>query len=130
MVVTRYNTISPIPGVMSLGEYECPTCEPAGKYQVDTTHFVPSCEAGAVVRAGDVVGQGFYDFKDGKDTGVKIPRSRLHSYTGDLAEASVNFKDARADAKESIDKAKIDYLNYKADAAKAAASGQSTQSTQ
>lgn len=122
MVVTRYNTISPIPGVMSLGEYECATCEPVGEYCVDTTHFVPACEAGAVaVSAGDLAGNGAYDFADGKDTGVQIPRSRLHSYTGDLAEASVNFKEAQAVAKESIDNAKIAYVNAQADAARSAA---------
>lgn len=101
--VSGYNTISCVPGVMSLGEYECATCEPVGEYQVDTTHFVPACEAGAVsMRAGDVAGNGAYDFRDGRDTGVKIPRNRLHNYTGDLAEASVNLRQAKADSDKSL----------------------------
>lgn len=100
--VSAYNTISCVPGVMSLGEYECATCEPVGEYQVDTTHFVPACEAGVVMRAGDVAGNGAYDFVNGRDTGVKIPRSRLHNYTGDLAEASVNLRQAKADSDKSL----------------------------
>lgn len=101
--VVAYNTISCVPGVMSLGEYDCATCESVGDYQVDTSHFVPACEAGAVaLSVGDVAGNGAYDFMNGKDTGVKIPRSRLHSYTGDLAEASVNVRQAKADAASSF----------------------------
>lgn len=101
--VVAYNTISCVPGVMSLGEYDCPTCEPVGDYQVDTSHFVPACEAGAVsLSAGDVAGNGAYDFTDGKDTGVRIPRNRLHNYTGDLAEASVNLRQAKADNDKSL----------------------------
>lgn len=101
--VVAYNTISCVPGVMSLGEYDCATCEPVGDYQVDTSHFVPACEAGAVsLRAGDVAGNGAYDFANGRDTGVKIPRNRLHNYTGDLAEASVNLRQAKADTASSF----------------------------
>lgn len=101
--VVAYNTISCVPGVMSLGEYDCPTCEPVGDYQVDTSHFVPACEAGALaLSAGDVAGNGAYDFSNGKDTGVKIPRNRLHNYTGDLAEASVNLRQAKADTASSF----------------------------
>ena len=101
--VVGYNTISCVPCVMSLGEYDCATCEPVGEYQVDTSHFVPACEAGSLsLSAGDVVGNGAYDFSNGKDTGVKIPRNRLHSYTGDLAEASVNLRQAKADNDKSL----------------------------
>lgn len=112
--VVAYNTISCVPGVMSLGEYDCPTCEPVGAYQVDTSHFVPACEAGALsLSAGDVAGNGAYDFSDGRDTGVKIPRNRLHSYTGDLAEASVNLRQAKADNDKSLKDAYDVYQSQK-----------------
>lgn len=107
--VIRYNTISCVPGVMSLGEYELPTCEPVGDYQVDTSHFVPQCESGPVTLQAGEVGQGAYDFANGVDTGVNIPSSRLHSYTGDIAEASVNLRDASERASKSVDNAKILY---------------------
>lgn len=107
--VTRYNTISCVPGVMSLGEYELPTCEPVGEYQVDTSHFVPQCESGPVTLQAGEVGQGAYDFANGVDTGVNIPSSRLHSYTGDIAEASVNLRDASARASKSVDNVKVLY---------------------
>lgn len=129
--VVGYNTISCVPGVMSLGEYDCPTCEPVGEYQVDTSHFVPACEAGALsLSAGDVVGNGAYDFVNGKDTGVKIPRNRLHSYTGDLAEASVNLRQARADSDKSLKDAYDVYQSEKTlESLRSGASGESSAST-
>lgn len=129
--VTAYNTISCVPGVMSLGEYDCPTCEPVGDYQVDTSHFVPACEAGALsLSAGDVAGNGVYDFVNGKDTGVKIPRSRLHSYTGDLAEASVNLRQAKADSDKSLKDAYDVYQSEKTlESLRSGASGESSAST-
>lgn len=129
--VVGYNTISCVPGVMLLGEYDCPTCEPVGEYQVDTSHFVPACEAGALsLSAGDVVGNGAYDFVNGKDTGVKIPRNRLHSYTGDLAEASVNLRQARADSDKSLKDAYDVYQSEKTlESLRSGASGESSAST-
>lgn len=129
--VVGYNTISCVPGVMSLGEYDCPTCEPVGEYQVDTSHFVPACEAGALsLSAGDVAGNGAYDFVNGKDTGVKIPRNRLHSYTGDLAEASVNLRQARADSDKSLKDAYDVYQSEKTlESLRSGASGESSAST-
>ena len=103
MVIQRYNTICTIPGVMSVEQQELSTCEPVNDYCVDTSHFVPKCDAVQVLKAGDVVGSGAYDFPNGKDTGVKMPRSRLHSYTGDIAEASQNVREARNEAKGNVE---------------------------
>lgn len=130
--VIRYNTISSIPHKMQLEEMQLSTCEPVGEYQVDTSHFVPQCESGAVVLRAGEVGQGVYDFQDGKDTGAPVPSNRRHGYTGDIAEASVNYRESVHNAKESIDKAKIDYVNdmasKAADAAKAGSTGETNNS--
>lgn len=120
--VVRYNTICSIPNTMSLSEVTLPTCEPVGDYQVDTSHFVPQCESGAVVLSAGQAGQGIYDFSDGKDTGVEIPSARRHSYTGDLAEASVNLRSSAESARESLDKARV---QFEAEKAKNAVSGNS-----
>lgn len=108
--VNRYNTISCVPGVMSMLEVELETCEPVGEYCVDDSHFVPHAENGQYLRAGDTASvQGAYDFPDGKDTGVKIPSNRLHSYTGDIAEASVALRNAQTEARDNVDKSKVEY---------------------
>lgn len=120
--VYRYNTISSIPHKMSVKEFSLPTCEPVGEYQVDTSHFVPQCESGAIVLQAGQAGQGFYDFQNGRDTGVPVPSNRRHGYTGDIAEASVNFRESARNAQDSLEKSKFDYLNAQADAVKADAS--------
>lgn len=123
MVVRRYNTISILPDVMSLEDYELPV-EEVGKYQVDTTHFVPRCEAEALPTrsAGDLANQGVYDYPDGKVTSSKVPFVRSHSYTGDLAEASVAVREAQVDAKSNVDKS---YQEYQAQQALDALNGTS-----
>lgn len=127
--VIRYNTISSIPHKMQLQEMQLSTCEPVGEYQVDTTHFVPQCESGAVVLRAGEAGQGVYDFQDGKDTGASVPSNRRHGYTGDIAEASVNYRESAHNAKESFDKAKIQYVNEMASKEVDAARNGSTGST-
>lgn len=124
--VVRYNTICSIPNTMSLSEVNLPTCEPVGDYQVDTSHFVPQCESGAVVLQAGQAGQGSYDFADGKDTGAEIPSTRRHSYTGDLAEASVNFRASADKARESVDKVRV---QYEAEQAKNAVSASTNSAT-
>lgn len=109
ITVKRYNTISILPDKMKIVETDIKTSEDTGAYCVDTSHFVPKADAVQVLRAGDVSNVGAYDFPDGKDTGVKMPASRSHSYTGDIAEASVNVKDAKKAADVAIDDAKEAY---------------------
>lgn len=127
--VYRYNTISCIPGKMSMQEVQLSTCEPVGEYQVDTSHFVPQCESGAVTLRAGQVGEGVYDFKNGRDTGAPVPSNRRHGYTGDIAEASVNFRESSHNAKESIDNAKIAYVNEMASKAADAVRNGSTEQT-
>lgn len=135
--VYRYNTISSIPHKMELEEMQLPTCEPVGEYQVDTSHFVPQCESGAITLGAGEAGQGVYDFKNGQDTGAPVPSNRRHGYTGDIAEASVNYRESAHNAKESVDSAKIQFLNEmatkeadsaKAEAAKAGSTAQTNNS--
>lgn len=130
--VYRFNTISSIPGKMGMLEMQLSTCEPVGEYQVDTSHFVPQCESGAVTLRAGQAGQGVYDFQNGKDTGIPVPSNRRHGYTGDLAEASVNFRESSHNAKDSVDNAKMAYVNAKAsaeaEAARAGSTGQTNNS--
>lgn len=130
--VIRYNTISSIPHKMKLQEMQLPTCEPVGEYQVDTSHFVPQCESGAVVLSAGQAGEGIYDFQNGVDTGAPVPSNRRHGYTGDIAEASVNYRESVHNAKESVDKAKMEYVNdmasKEAEAAKAGSTVQTNNS--
>lgn len=114
ITVKRYNTISVLPDKMQIVETDIKTSEDTGAYCVDTSHFVPKADAVQVLRAGDISNSGAYDFPDGKDTGVKMPSSRSHFYTGDIAEASVNVKDAKKaadsaiyDSKEAFAKEKV-----------------------
>lgn len=127
--VYRYNTISSIPGKMEMLQVQLSTCEPVGEYQVDTSHFVPQCESGAVVLSAGEAGQGVYDFQDGRDTGAPVPSNRRHGYTGDIAEMSVNYRESVHNAKESIDKAKMDYVNDKVSKEAEAAKASSTEQT-
>lgn len=123
-MIKRFNTISVLPGVMSLEDYEIPE-ELVGDYQVDTTHFVPRCEAEALptLSAGDLVSQGVYDYPDGKITSTKLPFVRTHAYTGDIAEASVAVRDVQAEAKANVDKS---YQEYQAEQALDALTGNSS----
>lgn len=126
-MIKRYNTISVLPDVMSLVDYDIPK-EEVGEYQVDTTHFVPRCEAEAVpiVSAGDPSMQGMYDFADGRDTGGRVPFNRSHGYTGDIAEVSVAVREAQADAKSNLDKS---YQEYQAQQALDALTGSSSETS-
>lgn len=107
--VFGYNTISILPNVMELKEIELPTAEKSGDYCVDTSHFVPRAESVLSLKAGDVPSQQLYDFPNGKASNVPMPSNRRHSYTGDIAEASVASREARANADDSISKAKYEF---------------------
>lgn len=111
--IVGYNTISAIPHVMELVESDYITCEPVGDYCVDKSHFVPKSEVVAQFRSvGDLPAEQMYDYPDGKSDDRPIPINRLHSYTGDVAEAAVAAREAAADAKSAVDKARDEY-DYK-----------------
>lgn len=124
IALRRYNTITNVPGVQSLDVVELETCEPVGEYCVDTSHFVPRADAVQVLQAGDVVSQQMYDFPDGKATDVPMPSNRKHSYTGDIAEASVAAKDAKTASDKSMAQAHEEFEREQAmDAVKQAYQG-------
>lgn len=117
----RYNTISSLPGKMKLIDVVLPTAEQSGKYCVDTSHFVPRAESVVSLKAGDQPTERMYDFPDGKAGNVAVPRSRSHSYTGDIAEASVNAKASKSDYDKSLASAREEFERQQAmDSLKAA----------
>lgn len=91
----RFNTISIFGESMKKLDYTIPE-EPIGDYIVDKSHFVPNAEAiknltgNGAVSTSDL---GMYDFPDGRDTGAKVPYTRQHGYTGDIAELSSNISE-------------------------------------
>lgn len=88
----RFNTISIFGESMKKLDYSIPD-EPVGDYIVDKSHFVPNAEAIKNLTgngAGATSDLGMYDFPDGRDTGAKVPYTRQHGYTGDIAELSSN----------------------------------------
>lgn len=83
-----------------------------GDYVVDDSSFVPMSEAVKRVTAGALSPdqlKSMFDFKDGKDTGAKIPVDRSHRFSGDIAEVSELVNQAADDVKASLSKAKDDY---------------------
>lgn len=83
-----------------------------GDYVVDDSSFVPMSEAVKRVTAGALMPEqikSMFDFKDGKDTGAKIPVDRSHRFSGDIAEVSELAYQAVDDVNSSLAKAKDDY---------------------
>lgn len=92
-------------------EFE-PPVKDYGDYVVDDSSFVPMSEAVKRVTAGSLTPdqvKSMFDFKDGVDTGVKIPVDRSHRFSGDIAEVSEFAYQAVADVSSSLAKAKEDY---------------------
>lgn len=106
MKVIRYNTISALPNVMKLHDYSFNTSSKFADSLADRTNFVPLSEqiksldksGRGLSKAGDVGDSRFYDFPDGKDTGISVPVSRRKG--ADLAEISVSV---RKDSKKISD---------------------------
>lgn len=83
-----------------------------GEYVVDDSSFFPMSEAVKRVTGGTLSSdqvKSMFDFKDGKDSGVKIPVDRSHRFSGDIAEVSELAHQAANDVKASLSKAKDDY---------------------
>lgn len=113
--MTRFKTISFFPSDMTIVDVDADLCasKDFGDYVVDDSHFVPMSEAVKRVTGGTLSEaeiKTMYDFPNGKDTGEKVPVDRTHRMmNGDIAEMSVEYKNAQRQAKESIDQAKEDY---------------------
>lgn len=107
--VPRYNTITTIPDTLRVDTYLLQPEKDYGEYIVDDSYFVPMSEAVKNVTSGAVSPealQGMYDFKDGVDTGMKIPVDRSHRFTGDIAEVSKAVREAEAGAVEELKEAR------------------------
>lgn len=118
VVHTRFNTISSVYGSMVLEQYKEPE-QAEMPYVVDTSSFIPMSEAvkkvtGKALDPATV--KSMYDFPNGQGTADHIPVDRTHRYTGDIAEMSVELRDAQAKAKDSLDKS---YQQYQAEKAQA-----------
>lgn len=87
----RYNTIN-LDKTIKIEEYEDPKVK-YGPYIVDDSNFVPISEAIKQLSAQgltDVELHGYFDFTDGRDTGINIPINRTHDGK-DIAEISQNI---------------------------------------
>lgn len=69
----------------------------------DKSSFVPNAELMKKARQGIVNGQALYDFKDGKDTGIKVPVSRIKGL--DISELSEAIIEQQNDVKDKITEA-------------------------
>lgn len=106
-VLKRFNTISIFGGDVKEVEYTIPDYD-YGEYIVDKSHFVPNAEAVKNLTGNGAVAttdSGMYDFPDGRDTGAKVPYTRQHGYTGDIAELSTAVNEQSATHAENLDTA-------------------------
>lgn len=105
----RYNTISCIPGLMKVVDYEEPVVEKSDVPVVDKKYFVPLSEQrNAVFRALTERDKARFSFPDGNDDGRDVSMKRRGL---DLAEVSTNLNNVRDSLsdryKELDDKGKV-----------------------
>lgn len=86
-------------------DYDYMDATPSGDYIVDDSNFVPMSETvkaltgnGGTFTTAEAAN--YFDFADGRDTGIRIPVDRMHDVK-DLAEISV----AQKAAEKALDKA-------------------------
>lgn len=109
--ITRFNSISIFGDDVEKVDYTIPDYD-YGDYIVDKSHFVPNAEAVKNLTGNGAVAttdSGMYDFPDGKDTGAKVPYTRQHGYTGDIAELSTAVNEQSATHADNMDIAKKMY---------------------
>lgn len=99
MKIFRYNTISCLPNVMKLEEIRFSPHQKFTDSLADVSYFTPTSESVRNLRAGDVDLSPYYDFADGKDTGMEFPLSR--DRRSDIAVVS---NEAKKQAKELTEK--------------------------
>lgn len=108
----RFNTICNL-GEQSLVDYEIPETE-FGESITDDSFFVPTAEAlktASGVLSEDEVKR-YYDFPDGKDTGVAAPLARKKGV--DIAELSTDVRRQQDEIISVVNKAKKD-VEFKKD---------------
>ena len=104
MSVKRLNTFSHDIGD---SKYELPKT-PDSPFIVDDSNFIPMSEAvkqlGTTPFNGDTY-KGYYDFQDGKDTGIEVPINRTKNGK-DIAEISSAIMEKVDDISEELKKQK------------------------
>lgn len=70
----------------------------------DMSSFIPNSELMRKAAKEGAMGQGLYDFEDGKDNGMKVPVARIKG--ADIAEISEAIKAEQGEMKEKIKSAK------------------------
>lgn len=103
-----FSTIGFWPSDMEVIEVD-EVIQPNGPDIVDRSAFVPTSEALKALKSGAVspaIVQGFYDFPNGRDNGMKVPVDRSARYTGDIAEMSVAVRESQVDVQEGLSKAR------------------------
>lgn len=79
-----------------------------GSYCVDRSAFHPMSEAVKQLAnsaiSGHDIPDSYYDFPDGKDTGMRVPVDRMHGVS-DITEISNAVREQAAELKESLQKA-------------------------
>ena len=86
-----YNTIC-LDKTIKIVEYNEPKIK-SGPYVVDDSNFVPISEAIKQLSnqgLSDIETKSYYDFVDGRDTGIKVPINRTHDGK-DIADISSNI---------------------------------------
>ena len=76
-----------------------------GKSLVDRSHFVPTVDLTANTGNLTESDRVYYDFPDGKDTGIKVPRI---SRGKDIAEVIVEARESKSDVDNAIEDAKAE----------------------
>ena len=88
MKVQRFNTIN-THSKLEVVEYELPQTQ-SSEFVVDDSNFIPMSEAVKQLGSNNIgtdVKNNYYDFPDGKDTGISVPITRTKDGK-DLAEIS------------------------------------------
>lgn len=97
----RFNTISCIPGLMSIVDYEEPVRERDRTSVVDKKYFIPLSEQrNQVFRSLSSQDRQRYSFPDGVDDGRDVS---MHRRGMDLAEMSTNLSNVRSELNERVE---------------------------
>lgn len=102
--ITRFSRISIFGSSLSASTVAQP--EYSSDYIVDRSHFCPVAEAIASQKVSPYSATEqklYFDFPDGKDTGVKLPVVRMHDVK-DLAEISVAVRNETQNVKNTYNK--------------------------
>lgn len=103
MSFSRLSAVSSVYGGKVI-EYT-PPVKKYGPYQVDRSHFHPMSEAVKQLTSYQVFGNDaikpYFDFLDGKDTGLRVPVDRMHGVS-DITEISTAVREQSASLRKQL----------------------------